>query len=166
MSPYFNYLIIGLFIWLLILTLMLYKTVGHYRRLTRGQNKPGLDQILDHLIGQADLNKKQLEKIANVASQIQQTQKVHFQKFAITRFNPFEDTGGDQSFTIALLDGENNGIVVTSLHSRSGTRVYAKEVSAAQAKNYQFSKEEKEVVEKAATTVANKTARHVQRGFN
>ena len=46
------------------------------------------------------------------------------------RFNPFEDTGGNQSFALALLDGRGDGFVVSSLHARAGTRVYAKAIAA------------------------------------
>ena len=46
------------------------------------------------------------------------------------RFNPFEgDTGGNQSFALALLDGRGDGFVVSSLHARAVTRMYAKAVS-------------------------------------
>ncbi|MFN8520015.1 MAG: DUF4446 family protein [Chloroflexota bacterium] len=50
------------------------------------------------------------------------------QRVGIVRFNPFEDTGGDQSFVVALLDAESNGVVLTSLHARAGTRVYLRTV--------------------------------------
>jgi hypothetical protein len=46
------------------------------------------------------------------------------------RFNPFEDTGGNQSFTLALLDANADGIVLSSLHSRTATRVYVKAILA------------------------------------
>jgi hypothetical protein len=46
----------------------------------------------------------------------------------LVRFNPFQDTGGDQSFALALLDRGGDGVVVSSLHSRTGTRFYAKPV--------------------------------------
>ena len=42
--------------------------------------------------------------------------------------NPFEDTGGNQSFALAMLDADGNGWVLSSLHARSGTRVYAKAI--------------------------------------
>jgi hypothetical protein len=45
------------------------------------------------------------------------------------RFNPFEDTGGNQSFALAILDAQGNGIVVSSLHSRTGTRFYGKAIT-------------------------------------
>ena len=48
----------------------------------------------------------------------------------LVRFNPFEDTGGNQSFALALLDRNGDGFVVSSLHARAGTRVYAKAVAA------------------------------------
>ena len=52
-----------------------------------------------------------------------------FQRIGLVRFNPFEDTGGNQSFALALLDANGDGIVFSSLHSRTGTRVYAKAVN-------------------------------------
>lgn len=70
-------------------------------------------------------------------------------KVALIRYNPYEDTGGDQSFSAALLKGDGSGIILTSLHSRSGTRVYAKPVIKGKADNFQFSREEEEAVEKA-----------------
>lgn len=46
----------------------------------------------------------------------------------LVRFNPFEDTGGNQSFALALLDAHGDGVIVSSLHARNMTRVYAKAV--------------------------------------
>ena len=51
----------------------------------------------------------------------------------MVRFNPFEDTGGNQSFALAILDAQGNGFVVSSLHSRGGTRVYGKTVAGGKA---------------------------------
>jgi hypothetical protein len=50
------------------------------------------------------------------------------QRVGLVRYNPFEETGGNQSFAVALTDAGGDGIVVSSLHARSGTRVYAKSV--------------------------------------
>lgn len=73
----------------------------------------------------------------------------YIQKVALKRYNPYQDTGGDQSFSVALLNRRGNGIVVTSLHSRSGTRVFAKPVAGGNAGKVELSKEEKEVVKEA-----------------
>lgn len=70
------------------------------------------------------------------------------QKVGIVRFNPFREIGGDQSFSIALLDAQDNGIVLTSLYSRAGNRVYAKPVEQGISK-YQLSEEEKKAIKQA-----------------
>jgi hypothetical protein len=53
-----------------------------------------------------------------------------FQRVGLVRYNPFEETGGNQSFALALLDAAGDGWVLSSLHARSGTRVYAKAIKA------------------------------------
>jgi len=53
-----------------------------------------------------------------------------FQKIGLVRYNPFEETGGNQSFALALLDANDDGVVVSSLHARAGTRIYAKSLHA------------------------------------
>lgn len=64
-------------------------------------------------------------------------------KINLTRFNPFDDLGGDQSFILTLLDNNNSGVVVTSLHNRDVTRIYAKSIKKGEGDNSVLSKEEK-----------------------
>jgi hypothetical protein len=52
------------------------------------------------------------------------------QRVGLVRYNPFEDTGGNQSFALALLDADANGVVLSSLHSRQATRVYLRSIVA------------------------------------
>jgi hypothetical protein len=52
------------------------------------------------------------------------------QHVGLVRYNPFQDTGGDQSFALALLDKQGDGVVISSLHSRTMTRFYAKPIKA------------------------------------
>lgn len=72
----------------------------------------------------------------------------NIQRVELLRFNPYDDTGGDQSFVVCLLDSKGSGIVVTSLHARSGTRIFAKDINLGKSK-YQLSKEEESVIKKA-----------------
>lgn len=67
-------------------------------------------------------------------------------KVGLTRFNPFDGLGGDQSFIITLLDKQNSGIILTSLHNRDFTRVYAKTIKDGQPQNTTLSKEEKNAI--------------------
>ncbi|MBU1118009.1 DUF4446 family protein [Patescibacteria group bacterium] len=71
------------------------------------------------------------------------------QKTHLLRFNPFDDVGGDQSFILVLLDKDNSGILLTSLHHRSFTRIYAKSIKKGQGDNITLSKEEKSAILKA-----------------
>jgi len=69
-------------------------------------------------------------------------------KIGITRFNPFDDVGGDQSFILTILDKNNSGALVTSLHNRDVTRIYAKPIKNGTGENITLSKEEKSAIVK------------------
>ena len=77
-----------------------------------------------------------LEKVATTS----------IQKISFIRFNPFQDTGGDNSFILVLLDRTNTGIILSSLYTREGIRLYAKSIEAGKPK-YVLSTEEKKVLE-------------------
>ena len=76
----------------------------------------------------------------------------HIQHLGFMRFNPFRETGGDQSFVLALADGHGNGTVISTLHNRELTRVYAKPLAAWQS-TYPLTDEEQQTIEKARTRV-------------
>lgn len=94
--------------------------------------------------GEGDIRKK-LDEIARIVDK----NNKHIQRVYLSRYNPYDETGGDQSFSVAFLDNEGTGIVVTSLHARSGTRVFAKPVIKGKSSKYQLSKEEELVIKKA-----------------
>jgi len=70
------------------------------------------------------------------------------QKISIFRYNPFSDIGSNQSFSIALLDGNDSGVIITSLYTREGNRTYGKPIEKGISK-YTLSEEEKEAIERA-----------------
>ncbi|TMG56281.1 MAG: DUF4446 family protein [Chloroflexi bacterium] len=108
----------------------------------------GFDEVLD----------RQHRRLEDVAGRVDALNKLHreleeltqrsIQKVGVVRFNPFADTGGDQSFAIALLDAEGNGVVLSSLHSRADTRIFAKQVLAGRSR-HQLSDEEQDAIRKA-----------------
>lgn len=55
------------------------------------------------------------------------------QRVGVVRYNPFEDTGSNQSFVLAMLDARGHGFVLSSLHSRQQTRVFLKPISRGRA---------------------------------
>jgi len=92
--------------------------------------------------------KKDIKTLSQWNSELQKISDISITKVGVVRFNPFKDTGGDQSFAIALLDSNNNGLVLSSLYTREGTRVYTKPIEK-EISNYNLSDEEKEAIEKA-----------------
>ena len=92
------------------------------------------DPILDRLLA------SQMQRLDGVADELMaQAARIRamegagrhaVQRVGLVRYNPFEDTGGNQSFALALLDADANGIVLTSLHSRQATRVYLRTIIA------------------------------------
>lgn len=98
----------------------------------------------------SELQEENISKLSDKLEKFGNKAQEFLQKFSLIRFNPFEDEGGDQSFVVTILDGKNNGVVISSLHSRTGVRVYAKSVENAKADKHPFTKEEKEAVERAA----------------
>jgi len=70
------------------------------------------------------------------------------QRVGVVRYNPFADTGSNQSFVLALLDAHGNGFVLSSLHSRQATRVFLKSLSAGRAET-PLSTEESEAIRRA-----------------
>ncbi len=76
---------------------------------------------------------RQVDDIASRTAILETAQRRTFQRVGLVRYNPFEETGGNQSFALALLDASGDGWVLSSLHARSGTRVYAKAIKAGRA---------------------------------
>lgn len=95
---------------------------------------------------------KELEERVSLSSErldnLEKDGKFSVQKVGIVRYNPFSGVGSDQSFSIALLDGNNNGVVITSLFTREGNRVYGKSVKNSKSE-YPLSNEEEKAIKKA-----------------
>jgi hypothetical protein len=118
---------------LLLLTLVQARRLGRLRRqldrLTRGSDGESLDQVLHAHLEQVDGVARELDGLVARSAVIEAAVRRSIQRVGLVRFNPFEDTGGNQSFALALLDAAGTGVVVSSLHSRTGTRVYAKAIT-------------------------------------
>lgn len=136
-------------VWLLLLSFFLFRAISHYNRLTYKTHKKNLKEILNQLLEEIKLSGKKIGELFKRLDAIEKEGTFHVQKVGLLRFNPFADTGGEQSFILALLDGDDNGVVLTSLHSRSGTRWYAKELRKGKGVDFELSREEKKVIRKA-----------------
>jgi hypothetical protein len=86
-----------------------------------------------------------IDRVTKLANQLEGA----MQRVGVVRYNPFEDTGSNQSFVLAMLDGRGDGFVLSSLHSRQATRMFLKPVSAGKA-DTPVSEEEAEAIRIAA----------------
>lgn len=143
-----NILVFG---WLSALTILYWYSTRHYRNLTKGVKGMDLKTLLEKHLERIDLSRRELASLKKGVKEMRKEDLKHLQKVGIVRFNPFKDEGGDQSFAVALLDGQDNGIVISSLYGREETRIYSKPVKNKKASGYELSKEEKEAIEKACT---------------
>lgn len=95
---------------------------------------------------------KELKQLADRLSFQQETieilQQKSLQKLGLVRYNPHRNTGGDQSFSLCILDNNDNGILITAIHGRETTRVYSKTIKE-RSSSHQLSHEESAALKSA-----------------
>jgi hypothetical protein len=102
------------------------------RALTKGAGPGGASMSLGEIIAtqatRLDTAQEEIKKLGHAMRAVETSVAHSVQCVGLVRYNPFQDTGGDQSFALALLDKMGNGVVISSLHTRTATRFYAKPV--------------------------------------
>ena len=149
-------LFLVLAVWLTGMTIFSLRLSAHYNHLIKDANKRSLQAVLDKMLSDIETTKKDIEMLQKTCDTIIADGKVHIQKIGLLRFNPFKDTGGDQSFILALTDGHDTGVVISGLYSRSGTRWYAKQIIKGKGVEHELSEEEKKAVEQAKVLMHEK----------
>ena len=136
-QPYSSALIAALLVLVLVLVVAVVFLARRTRRidarlasLTRGGDGASLEAMLGSRLDKVDDVSRELDELAARMAILEGAQRKAFQRVGLVRYNPFEETGGNQSFALALLDAAGDGWVLSSLHARSGTRVYAKAIKA------------------------------------
>jgi hypothetical protein len=139
-------IIIG--IWLLGLTVgfwWLLRVINHLTREAKGES---LIKVLEKILTRLKSDSEEIRQIKKEILGIREMSRFHIQKVGMIRFNPFRETGGDHSFTIALLDANNTGLVLTGIHTRERTRIYTKAIKNGKGE-FELSDEEKKALNKA-----------------
>ncbi len=147
--------VIGLLIvWNFFLHFHLWQIKKKLKVFFAGKKASDLEGVLFEEIKRMKKSEADIKKLFKSSNVLEKMASQSIQKTGLVRFNPFKDTGGDQSFAIALLDSKDNGLVISSLYSREGTRIYSKPIEAGQSK-YPLSKEEMEALKKAGAKKEN-----------
>lgn len=150
-----GYIILALMILVFILIIIIIITYAslnklekRYRKLMRGVNNKNLEEMVLSYLDKIDEVKEQNEVMKQKNDQINLELKSCVQKTSMIRYKAFDDVGSDLSFSIALLDGNNNGAVLTSIYGRNESTTYAKPIDKGISR-YDLSEEENKVLEQA-----------------
>ena len=124
------------------------KYISFMKRLGNGNN---LDEMLKNYLKEVEAIKKDNSEIKGYYTKLDQDMASCIQKVGLVRYNAFKDVGSDLSFAIALLDGNNNGVVFNGIYGSEYSNIYAKPIKNKES-NYQLSQEEEYAIEIAEQT--------------
>lgn len=145
--------VVLLLIWMLVMQVKLGRAVRRYDRVTRGVDGGTLQQILEKEIWRIQEATEKADALETRCESLATDLRRCVQRVGVVRFNPFQDTGGDQSFSIALLNAQGDGVVLTGMYGRNDTRFYAKPVQANGSK-HDLSPEEQQAIQMAGAPPA------------
>ncbi|MDY7078549.1 MAG: DUF4446 family protein [Chloroflexota bacterium] len=123
--------IVGI-LWVLDLQARLRQLQHRHERLFAGEGEEDANMTvaLGNLASRLSETTERTERLVARTEEINAALAHTVQGIGLVRFRAFQDTGGDQSFSLALADGEGNGVVISALYGRGATRIYAKPVQS------------------------------------
>ncbi len=154
-NDFIPYVVIGLvviIIILLILIAVIFSSLNslekRYRKLMRGVNNQNLEEIINGYMDKVDKSIQISESTKKLM--LDQEKKIQgcVQKVSIVRYKAFEDVGSDLSFSVAILDANNDGVIITGIYGRNDSTTYAKPIDKGISR-YDLSEEELTVLKEA-----------------
>lgn len=150
--PYITITLAGfaavLLIWLIVLTISSQRTGKKLKALLGGENAESIEKVILENIERAEDAAKKVSEMEKKLAELQKQLQGCVQKVEIIRYNAFADTGSDLSFSLALLDMENDGLLLTGIYGRNESYTYAKPIHKGESK-YALSTEELDVLNKS-----------------
>jgi len=150
------YLIFGMIIIIILLFIMVivqFKAIGRvetrYKRLMKGTSNKNLEEMLLEKLDSIQDAKETSEKALKECEKLQIRMRECVQKVAIMRYKAFENVGSDLSFSIAMLDDKNDGVILTGIYGRQESTTYAKPIDKGISR-YDLSEEELYVLNEAS----------------
>lgn len=117
--------------------------INFMKKLGNGNN---VDELLKKYIKEVEEIKRDNSEIKNYYTKLDSDLASCIQKVGLVRYNAFRDVGSDLSFAIALLDGNDNGIVFNGIYGSESSNIYAKPIKN-KTSNYQLSEEEEYAID-------------------
>lgn|SRR3712207_1213729 len=151
-QPIIVVLLIVLVIVLILLVIIQFKMINRvekrYRKFMRGTDNKNIEELINFYLQNVDKALEETQGIKDLYNSLNEKLDTCIQKVAIKRYRAFEDVGSDLSYSIALLDGKNNGIVITGIYGRNESTTYSKPIDKGISR-YELSDEEKYVLTEA-----------------
>lgn len=138
-----------LFVWIVLLTIFYVRQVNFYKKLFSGTDVRSLEKVLNNLQDKQQKIDSSIKNLILDFAKINSHSLNYFYKTGLVRFNPFSDTGGQQSFAMAILNEKKTGIVLSHLFGRQGSRWYVKQITEGKSMDLDLTDEEKEAIKKA-----------------
>ena len=145
LSVFVLLLIIGFLILLVMNIKLKNKYEKFIQKLGNGKN---IEEDLENYMYRVERVEKQNAEITGFCKNLDENMAKCIQKVGIVRYNAYKDTGSDLSFTVALLDEKNDGIVFNGIYSREISNIYAKPVIGGKSE-YTLTEEEKNAILRA-----------------
>jgi hypothetical protein len=143
-------LLIILVLALLVLVLLIHAFLLEKRlkNIFQGKNAKNLEDVIIDMQNRINTNQIYSERNKAEIDILNNKMKKRIRNIQTMRFKPFEDAGSTQSFAIAMIDDEQNGVVISSLYTRERMSVFAKPIISGKSE-YELTNEEKSVLESA-----------------
>ena len=121
-------LVIALLVYCVILHIRLGSLKKKYDFFMQGENGASLERKLSVEVSEIRDAAKGLETMMTEQAAIRNIQSNTIQKIGFIKYNAFENIGNDLSFALTLLDGNNNGICISSIYGRNESRIFSKPI--------------------------------------
>jgi hypothetical protein len=153
------YVMVGLILAVLLLAIILLSTIrsikkleSKYKRMMRGVDNKNLEELILGYMDKIDEVKENTEYMKQINEKLDNKIKNCIQKVAVIRYRAFEDVGSDLSFSVALLDENNSGVILTGIYGRNESTTYSKPIDRGISR-YDLSEEEKQVLQQCVNRV-------------
>jgi len=137
------------FVMMIVLTIRTTRLRATTKALFAGKKASDLEGLIVHNTEKLRELDTDIQELFNISNAINKHTHKSIHKIGVVRFNPFGEHAGNQSFAIALLNSNTDGIVLSSLHTREGTRVYTKQIIHGQPVNNELTQEEQTAITNA-----------------
>jgi hypothetical protein len=152
-----------LLIWLVAVSRKLSRLSRQYRAMIDGTGVADLETVISGLQQRTADAAHAIERLAGGLSRLEETVSRSAGRIGVVRYNAFAEQGSDLSFAVAIVNEERSGVVLSGIHNREETYVYAKPVSGGES-SYPLTPEERQAIEQAGLQpAAAAAARHGQR---